>query len=168
MPPMAGLQGICATVSSDSVTTATRAPSRAAAAAASTPACPAPTTSRSRGAAAHRHLPMQNEAKTSSSRSSVATTPISASSSRAAQRKLSRPARRGQVAGRKLGSSPLQAAAVAVRDRDLAAEVGDAASHDLGELRLQTVDPGAGGARHRQTARIDGWGRSPWTAREAW
>src|SRR5258705_3482500 len=44
VPPTAGLHGMCATVSFDSVHRPTRQPSRAAAYAASTPACPAPIT----------------------------------------------------------------------------------------------------------------------------
>ena len=44
VPPMAGLQGMCATVSGDSVQMATLRPRRAAAYAASHPACPAPIT----------------------------------------------------------------------------------------------------------------------------
>ncbi len=44
VPPTAGLQGMCATVSRDSVQSPTRSPSRAAAHAASHPACPAPMT----------------------------------------------------------------------------------------------------------------------------
>src|SRR5262245_4054175 len=43
-PPIAGLQLICPTVSQLVVSSAVRAPSRAAAYAASAPACPAPTT----------------------------------------------------------------------------------------------------------------------------
>src|SRR5688500_13565902 len=43
-PPMAGLQDICATISSAPVRTRVRAPRRAAASAASQPAWPAPTT----------------------------------------------------------------------------------------------------------------------------
>src|ERR1051325_3587408 len=44
VPPMAGLHGMCATVSLVSVQMATSRPMRAAAQAASTPACPAPMT----------------------------------------------------------------------------------------------------------------------------
>src|ERR1051326_809840 len=44
VPPMAGLHGMCATVSLVSVQRATSRPMRAAAQAASTPACPAPMT----------------------------------------------------------------------------------------------------------------------------
>ena len=44
VPPIAGLHGMDATVSRESVHTPTRHPMRAAANAASTPACPAPTT----------------------------------------------------------------------------------------------------------------------------
>jgi hypothetical protein len=44
VPPTAGLHGMCATVSFDSVQIATSLPMRAAAHAASTPACPAPMT----------------------------------------------------------------------------------------------------------------------------
>src|ERR1700687_2262231 len=44
VPPTAGLHGMCATVSGDSVQRPTRAPRRAAAYAASHPACPAPIT----------------------------------------------------------------------------------------------------------------------------
>src|SRR5688572_23768386 len=44
VPPTAGLHGMCATVSRDSVQSPTLQPSRAAAKAASTPACPAPIT----------------------------------------------------------------------------------------------------------------------------
>ncbi len=44
VPPIAGLHGMCATVSSDNVQIATRRPRRAAAYAASHPACPAPIT----------------------------------------------------------------------------------------------------------------------------
>src|SRR5262245_52472195 len=44
VPPTAGLQGMCATVSFESVHRPTLHPSRAAAYAASTPACPAPIT----------------------------------------------------------------------------------------------------------------------------
>src|SRR5262245_41969326 len=47
VPPIAGLHGINATVSADSVQRPTRHPSRAAAHAASTPACPAPITTTS-------------------------------------------------------------------------------------------------------------------------
>src|SRR3990172_10375281 len=43
-PPIAGLQLICPTVSQFVVSSAVRAPNRAAASAASAPACPAPTT----------------------------------------------------------------------------------------------------------------------------
>ena len=46
-PPMAGLHGIHAMLSSDPVSTRTRSPARAAARAASHPACPAPTTMQS-------------------------------------------------------------------------------------------------------------------------
>jgi hypothetical protein len=44
VPPIAGLHGISATVSAESVHNPTRHPSRAAAQAASHPACPAPMT----------------------------------------------------------------------------------------------------------------------------
>jgi hypothetical protein len=43
-PPIAGLHDICATMSSEPVSTSVRAPSRAAASPASQPAWPAPTT----------------------------------------------------------------------------------------------------------------------------
>src|SRR3972149_8556314 len=48
VPPIAGLRGICAPVSGDSVNTAVRQPRRAAAQAASQPACPAPMTATSK------------------------------------------------------------------------------------------------------------------------
>jgi hypothetical protein len=52
-PPIAGLHDIWPMVSSALVTSATRAPSRAAATAASVPACPPPTTTTSNSASIH-------------------------------------------------------------------------------------------------------------------
>src|SRR6266576_2616431 len=58
VPPIAGLHGMCATVSFVSVHSPTLTPSRAAAYAASHPACPAPITITSKLSAINSHKPL--------------------------------------------------------------------------------------------------------------
>src|SRR6185295_2012575 len=59
VPPTAGLHGMCATVSVDSVQSPTRTPSRTAAYAASQPAWPAPTTMTSKWSLTERRQPQE-------------------------------------------------------------------------------------------------------------
>ena len=81
VPPIAGLHGISATVSGESVQSPTRQPSRAAAHAASHPACPAPMTTTSKSCEQHAStFPTQNLAKIWRSRSSGVRRPVISSS----------------------------------------------------------------------------------------
>src|SRR6516165_1924233 len=63
VPPIAGLHGMCATVSRDNVQSPTRAPSRAATKAASHPAWPAPITMTSKRSFIARHSFTDAEAR---------------------------------------------------------------------------------------------------------